>query len=46
MKAQIAISFGYPSAEPDTTIEGLPKAQILASLGRKPLGELVHYERW
>jgi len=46
MRVQMAISFGYKAAEPDTTIEGLPKARVLASLGRKPLGELLHREKW
>jgi len=42
----LAISFGYPPAEPDTAIEGLRKAQVLASLGRRPVSDLVHAERW
>ena len=46
MKVQMAISFGYPAPGPDDKIEGLPKSQVLASLGRKPLAELVHHERW
>ena len=46
MKIQMAISFGYPAPGPDDKIEGLPKAQVLASLGRKPLAELVHHDRW
>jgi nitroreductase len=46
MKVQMAISFGYPAPGPDDKIEGLPKAQVLASLGRKPLDELVRHERW
>ncbi len=46
MKIQMALSFGYPTPGPDDTIEGLPKAQVLASLGRKPLEELVHHDRW
>jgi nitroreductase len=46
MKVQMAISFGYPAPGPDDKIEGLPKAQVLASLGRKPLDELVHRDRW
>ena len=46
MMVQMAISFGYPAPGPDDKIEGLPKAQVLASLGRKPLSELVHHEHW
>ena len=46
MKIQMAISFGYPAPGPDDEIEGLPKAQVLASLGRKSLAELVHHGRW
>jgi nitroreductase len=46
MKVQMAISFGHPAPGPDDKIEGLPKAQVLASLGRKPLDDLVHHERW
>lgn len=46
LRVQMAISFGYPAPGPDDTIEGLPKAKVLASLGRKPLAELVHYDRW
>ena len=46
MKVQMAIAFGYPAPGPDDKIEGLPKAQVLASLGRKPLDELIHHERW
>jgi hypothetical protein len=43
---QMAISFGYPAPGRDDTIEGLPKSQVLASMGRKPLADLVHYDRW
>lgn len=46
LKLQLAMSFGYPASGPDTTIEGLPKAQVLASLGRKPLRQLLHHNRW
>ncbi len=46
MKVQMAISFGYPAPGPDDTIEGRPKAQVLASIGRKALDELVHTDRW
>jgi len=42
----LAISFGYPSAEPETTIEGQPREQVLAAIGRRPLRDLVHWERW
>jgi nitroreductase len=45
-QAHTAISFGYPLTEAPDTIEGQPKAAVLASMGRRPLGELVHWEKW
>jgi nitroreductase len=39
------ISFGYP-AQPDDLIQGQPRRSTLPRLGRRPLGELVHWERW
>lgn len=44
--AHTAISFGYPLPDAPDTIEGLPKAQVLANMGRRPLSELVHWEHW
>ena len=44
--AHTAISFGYPQPDAPRIIEGLPMEQVLASTGRRPLGELVHWERW
>ncbi len=46
MTPQLGITFGYPPDEPATMIEDLPKAQVLASLRRRPLSDLVHNERW
>ncbi len=43
---QIAISFGYPDPDAASTIEGRPREDVLASLGRRPLQEIVHWERW
>ena len=45
-QAYTAISFGYPLADAPRTIEGQPYAAVLASLGRRPLDELVHWEQW
>jgi len=41
-----AISFGYPRPVVELTIEGKPLKDVLASLGRKPIDELVHSEKW
>jgi nitroreductase len=43
---QIAISFGYPDPAAAATIEGRPREEVLASLGRRPLQEIVHWEGW
>ncbi len=40
------ISFGYPSEQPQTIIEGQPRERVLAAIGRRPLAELVHWEKW
>lgn len=45
-KVQQAIAFGYPEQGVVPTVEGKPLNEVLASLGRKPLDELVHHERW
>lgn len=42
----IAISFGYPQSDAPQTIQGKPREQVLASVGRRPLDELVHEEVW
>ncbi len=42
----IAISFGYPQPNPPRTIEGRPREQVLANVGRRPLAELVHTDKW
>jgi hypothetical protein len=41
-----AISFGYPLPDAPHTIDGVPYEQVLASIGRRPLDELVHWEAW
>jgi nitroreductase len=46
LDVQIAISFGYPDPDAASTIEGRPREEVLASLGRRPLQEIVHWERW
>jgi nitroreductase len=43
---QTAISFGYSQSDPPRTIEGRPREEILASLGRRPLQEILHWEKW
>jgi nitroreductase len=42
----VAISFGYPQLNAPRTIEGKPLEQVLARVGRLPLHELVHEEKW
>jgi nitroreductase len=42
----VAISLGYPQPNAPQTIEGKPREQVLASVGRRPLDELVHEEKW
>ena len=45
-QAHTAISFGYPQPDAPQMIEGKPIKDVLASLGRRPLSELVHWEKW
>jgi nitroreductase len=45
-QAHTALSFGYPLPDAPRTIEGLPEAEVLASIGRRPLDEMVHWEEW
>ncbi len=45
-QAYTAISFGYPQTNAPKTIEGRPRKEVLASIGRRPLNELVHWEKW
>lgn len=45
-QTRIAISFGYPLKDAPQTIEGRPREEILASIGRKPLEKLVHWDTW
>ncbi|MCQ3973980.1 MAG: nitroreductase [Anaerolineae bacterium] len=45
-QVQAAISFGYPNPEASAIIEGQPSENILASLGRRSLGNLVHWEQF
>jgi nitroreductase len=44
--AWTAISFGYPDPDDPQTIEGQPRQQVLARLGRRDLDEIVHWEKW
>jgi nitroreductase len=46
LQAHTAVSFGYPQVDAPRTIEGQPMEQVLASMGRRPLKELVHWEKW
>ncbi len=46
LKLQQVISFGYPSLGVTPTIEGKPLRDVLPSLGRKPLSQLVHHDKW
>ncbi len=41
-----AISFGYPQPDAPKAIEGLPRKEVLASIGRRPPSELIHWEKW
>jgi nitroreductase len=45
-QAYTAISFGYPQPDAPHTIEGQPMKTVLASVGRRPLREMVHWEKW
>ena len=45
-QTQMAISFGYPLEDAPRMIDGQPIESVLASLGRRPLEELVHWEQW
>ena len=45
-QAHTAISFGYPQPDAPRTIEDRPMQDVLASMSRRPLNELVHWERW
>jgi nitroreductase len=45
-QAHTAVSFGYPQPDAPKTIEGRPRKEVLASTGRRPLNELVHWEQW
>ncbi len=46
LQAYTAISFGYPQPDAPRTVEGRPLQEVLASMGRKPINELVHWEKW
>jgi nitroreductase len=41
-----AISFGYPLPDAPHTIEDQPIWDVLASTGRHPLSDLVHWGQW
>jgi nitroreductase len=43
---QQAIALGYPLPGAVPMVEGKPLEEVLASLGRKPLQDLVHHESW
>ncbi len=43
---QIEISLGYPLPNQPLTIEGRPREEVLANIGRRPLKDLVHWEKW
>ncbi len=45
-RLQQVVAFGYPCPGVVPTIEGKPLAAVLASTGRKPLGDLVFQEQW
>jgi nitroreductase len=45
-QANTAISFGYPLPDAPRTIENQPYTAVLASTGRRPLDEMVHWEQW
>jgi nitroreductase len=45
-QTRIAISFGYPLEDAPQEIEGRPREEVLASVGRRALDQLVHWERW
>lgn len=46
LKLQQAIAFGFPHPAVASTIEGKPLKDVLAVMGRKPLAEIVHHEKW
>jgi nitroreductase len=46
LRLQHVLSFGYPVAQPDTSIEGQPRERVLRRVGRKPMAEIVRYEKW
>ncbi len=46
LQIQLAISFGYPKSNAPLTIEGRPREEILAHVGRRPLSEIAHWEKW
>lgn len=41
----IAIAVGWPADDPDDVIEGRDKEQVLLETGRRPLDEVLHWER-
>jgi nitroreductase len=43
---QTAISFGYPQSGAPQTIEGLPREEVLKSVGRRALDDILHWEQW
>ncbi len=43
---QIAIAFGYPSPAGEGPVQKFIRTKVLRVVGRRPLAELVYYERW
>ena len=43
---QVAIAFGYPLAAGEGPVQRFIRTRVLGVRGRKPLDELVFYERW
>ncbi|HLF28802.1 MAG TPA: nitroreductase family protein [Anaerolineae bacterium] len=46
LRLEHVLSFGYPLAQPATTIEGQPREKVLKSVGRKSMADIVRYEKW
>jgi len=46
MTLRYVISFGYPAEAQPQQIEGKPLRSVLATVGRKKLDEIVHWEKW
>lgn len=42
----LGFAVGYPAETPDETIEGVDKREELDSMGRSPVSEVLHWERY